>query len=83
MKRYLYIGPPTAVTLSLGDEQIDVTLNPAAGFVELPESHDYVRGLVARGLLIELPNDTTPAPRGKVANAANAATEQSSTTGAK
>ncbi|MCX8506507.1 MAG: hypothetical protein ORN98_07825 [Alphaproteobacteria bacterium] len=58
------------------------TPRPAAAFVELPESHDYVRGLLARGLLIELPNDAPP-PRGKATNAANAATEQSNATGAK
>ena len=56
--KYRYTGPLTAVTLpGVGSR----TLSPGAE-VELPAENSYVRSLVARQHLFELPADVSPAP---------------------
>lgn len=61
MKKFLYLGPNSGVTLKLqGAPDLDVMLWNKQ-IVELPEDHDYTRTLSAQGLLQEAPVSDAPA----------------------
>lgn len=50
MRQYRYQGPVSGATLKVGNETLEVLLNPRA-LASLPEDHPYTRRLVARGHL--------------------------------
>lgn len=54
MKKYLYRGPVSSVTLNLGDDRtLDVNFHPGQT-VEVPEMNSYIRRLVRKGFLTPL-----------------------------
>lgn len=69
--QYAYNGPPSSVTLADGRE---IVLHPGQA-VTLPQDDAYVRTLVARGHLIEIPLTPTLKPAPLTASTAEPAGE--------
>jgi hypothetical protein len=70
MKRYRYSGPVSGATLRTKTQDLHVRLSPGAE-VELPDDHSYVRGLVARGHLVELAPEPKPSRKDQAATPKN------------
>lgn len=54
MKTYIYSGPVSGVTLNTPDGPLEVMLHPGKP-VHLPEDNEYVRTLIAKKRLSEVP----------------------------
>lgn len=50
MTRFIYTGPPSGVTLRLGEHCQDILLWPNKD-IDLPAEHEYTQTLVALGYL--------------------------------
>ncbi len=53
MKKYLYSGPLSGVSLKEGDDIIDIMLIPD-GVVSMPPDNEYTKRLIRKGWLREV-----------------------------
>ncbi|MDR1311105.1 MAG: hypothetical protein LBK01_04415 [Burkholderiaceae bacterium] len=59
MKRFIYTGPTSGVTLLVNGKEQEIILH-AGKEVTLPDTHEYVKTLTALGYLQEIPTPATP-----------------------
>lgn len=63
MKRYIYHGPLSGVTLKTAEgDSLEIMLFPGKP-AELPEGHEYTKTMIAQGRLIAAPEDPAPAKK--------------------